>query len=192
MKQYILATLLLGGSASSLTGCSGNVGTGDNAGDGSDSNGDGDDGGGGGPGGPPPVSACNGEASVGVGRWRRLTKAQYANSVRDLIGEAPDTSAFVADSRTGTFKTNSLLPLQDSDVDTYATLAESMSKKIAGNLAKIVNCNASTVGEDKCAAQFIKDFGSRAYRRPLTSAEEMDFTAVYAAGKAENRHLVGR
>lgn len=31
----------------------------------------------------PAVSACGGTPNAGLGRWRRLTSAQYTNTVRD-------------------------------------------------------------------------------------------------------------
>jgi hypothetical protein len=192
VKQYLLATLVITASASPFVGCTGNVsnsslggaGGGDEPSVGSEGGqgGDGDTG----PTPPPPVSSCKGDAAVSAGRWRRLTAAQYANTVRDLLGQAPDTSSFLADSRTGPFTTNALLPLQEIDVDGYSSVAEASAKKATANVAGLVNCNVGTVGEDKCAAQFIKEFGARAYRRPLTSSEESDFTAVYMAGKADN------
>lgn len=135
---------------------------------------------------PPPVSACKGEPSVGAGPWRRLTAAQYANTVRDLVGTAPDIASFLADSRTGQFTTNAPLPVQELDVDGYATVAEATAKKLVQNVQAVVNCNTATTGEDQCAAQFIKDLGGRAYRRPLTADEETRLKALYAVGKAES------
>lgn len=135
---------------------------------------------------PPPVSACKGEPSVGAGPWRRLTATQYVNTVRDLVGVVPETSGFLPDSRTGQFTTNAKLPVQELDVDGYATVAEATAKKATENLQTLVGCNTATMGEDACAGQFIKDLGGRAYRRPLTAEEEAGFKAIYALGKAES------
>lgn len=135
---------------------------------------------------PPPVSACKGEPSVGAGPWRRLTAAQYSNTVRDLFGTAPDVASFLADSRTGQFTTNAGLPVEELDVDGYATVADATAKKLVQNVQAVVNCNTATTGEDQCAAQFIKDLGGRAYRRPLTAEEETRLKALYAVGKAES------
>jgi hypothetical protein len=131
-------------------------------------------------------SACNGTPSVALGRWRRLTAAQYANTVRDLIGQSPDTSSLVADSRTGAFKTNALFPVQENDVGAYDSLAKTLSEKAVGNLNGLLACDTKAMGEDKCATQFIKSFGARAYRRPLTGDEEAAFATVYTTGKEES------
>lgn len=53
-------------------------------------------------------------------------------------------------------------------------------------MSSLLRCDTKAMGEDKCATQFIKSFGARAYRRPLTTDEEGAFAAVYNAGKEEN------
>jgi hypothetical protein len=181
----LLPTAAIGLMCLTSVGCSGSVmpngdGTGQSDSAGSDGTGQQ-----GGPGGNGP-SACTGTASAASGRWRRLTALQYANSVRDLIGQSPDTSSLLADSRTGAFKTNALFPVQENDVGAYDSLAKTLSEKAVGNLNSLVACDTKATGEDKCAAQFIKNFGARAYRRPLKSDEVAAFTTVYTTGKEES------
>ncbi len=169
-------------------GCTGSIG---DAGGGGGSGESGDDSGGNGPGGgvvitPPVDEVCDGVPSVAPGRWRRLTSAQYAATVRDLIGMTADTSVLVADARTGPFTTNALFPVQENDVGAYDSLAETLSTKAVANLPPLLGCDSKAMGEDKCATQFIKTFGARAYRRPLVAAEEAAFATVYATGKEES------
>jgi Protein of unknown function (DUF1592)/Protein of unknown function (DUF1588)/Protein of unknown function (DUF1595)/Protein of unknown function (DUF1585)/Protein of unknown function (DUF1587) len=199
VKQYVIAAFIGTGAAISVGGCQGSIqggegrGGGDNGGLNSGGQvGTADLGGTGLTGGmgPTPVSACSGETAVAPGRWRRLTTRQYANTVRDLLGVAPDIGGFVADGRTGPFTTNTLVPLQEIDVDGYGSVAATMAQKAVANLATLTNCNTASVGEDKCAAQFIANFGARAYRRPLTSDETAGFLTVYGVGKTES-HAIG-
>lgn len=134
------------------------------------------------------TSQCSGGTSASAARWRRLTASQFANTVRDLLGVTPSTSAFLADSRTAAFTTNALRPAQENDVATYSTVAQTTAAKAVANLGTLLGgCNTTVSGgEDKCATQFIKDFGARAFRRPLTDAEQSEFYEVYTAGNAES------
>lgn len=129
---------------------------------------------------------CEGPRGVGAGRWRRLTASQYANAVQDLIGERPDTTVLLGDFRTGAFKANALQPVDERDVGAYDTLAKTLSEKAVSNLLGLLSCDTKAMGEDTCAAQFIKSFGARAYRRPLLADEEAAFESVYKTGKEEN------
>ncbi len=198
MKQYVIAAFVVTGAATTLGGCQGSIqgregrGGGHSAPNSGGQAGSADLGGTGltGGDGPTLVSACSGETRVAPGGWRRLTTRQYANTVRDLLGIAPDIGGFVADGRTGPFTTNALIPLQEIDVDGYGSVAATMAKKAVANLATLTNCNTASGGEDKCAAQFIANFGTRAYRRPLTTDETAGFLTVYGVGQAES-HATG-
>ncbi len=137
---------------------------------------------------PDEQTACAGSSSVSPGKWRRLTAAQYSNAVRDLLGPAPSISGFLPDSRTARFRTNAAFPVEEVDVGTYASTAESAAKAAVGNVKTLLGgCDtAAPGGEDRCAAQFIKDFGERAYRHPLSVEESAALTKVYGVGKAES------
>ncbi|MDX2021473.1 MAG: DUF1592 domain-containing protein [Deltaproteobacteria bacterium] len=180
MKQFHAALSLMVCAAASV-GCQGSVAQ--------------DDGQGGEAGASPPGAApgpidveraCKSGANVGAGKWRRLTTAQYEATVRDLLGFQPDTKGFLLDTTTGPFATNTELPPQDTDVEKYSTTAEGLASKAVANLATLINCDTKATGEDKCATEFIKTFGARAFRRPLTSAEEAAFTKLYTVGKEES------
>lgn len=134
-------------------------------------------------------SACDRPRSVGAGQWRRLTSTQYINSVRELLGQTPDVSGLVADNRTGSFRTN-VRPVQTEEVDAYDTMAKALAEKAVADLPKLAPCDTKTSSEDRCAADFIKNFGTRAFRRPLLPAEEKAFAEVYMVGKVES-HTAG-
>ncbi len=143
-------------------------------------------------GGAPPVvtaASCKaaGVTDAGVGRWRRLTAPQYENTVRDLLGLAVDRSAFLQDSKTGSFATNAELPPQSTDIDNYQTAAEKLGAQAVANLSALLgSCDPKAQGEDVCADAFITDFGARAYRHALTPEQKKALTAVYQVGKAES------
>ena len=171
-RSFLVLSLAGGSLVGATSGCTGNV-------DPNDRDGKKD---------PEVIEAplCEGPRGVGAGRWRRLTASQYANSVKDLIGETPDTSVLLGDFRTGAFKANALQPVDERDVGAYDSLAKTLSEKAVSNLSGLLSCDTKAMGEDKCADQFIKSFGARAYRRPLLSEEQAAFTAVYKTGKEEN------
>jgi hypothetical protein len=117
-------------------------------------------------------------ASVGPRPLTRLTRREYNNTVRDLLGDTTRPADDFADDRDRTFlfRRAGLVATQDADV--LRTSAESLSKAALKNLDKLVPCAAAD-GEDKCAAQFIESFGLRAFRRPLSDAETTRLTALY-------------
>jgi hypothetical protein len=115
---------------------------------------------------------------------RRLTRTQYANTVRDLLGVtgAVAPSDLPGDDQINDrFHSNTLSPLAAIDVGKYADAADAVAAKVAANLTAILPCDPKT-GEAACAGQFIEGFGKRAYRRPLTMAEIELMKTVYAAG----------
>jgi hypothetical protein len=123
----------------------------------------------------PPVTAA-----------RRLTRVQYANTLRDLVGDGKGMAA-------------AQLPADDAGDDAFAdprTLivspdwaasamngAEAAAKVAVGNLATLLPCEPAG-NEQLCARQFVSAFGKRAFRRPLDPAEVDGLMKVYALGAA--------
>jgi hypothetical protein len=125
---------------------------------------------------PPAVSA-------GVAPLRRLTRAQYLNTVRDLLGlsDPVEANALPADDAINDrFHSNTVTPLQTIDVGKYAEAADAIATKALAGLVTLVPCAAP--GDAGCAAKFIDSFGKRAYRRPLTSEEAAHLQMLYASG----------
>ncbi len=174
--------------ATLLPACSGSV----NGGSGSDEGGSGaGQGGGNGEGGNAggPAAQCRADdpATTGTGKWRRLTAAQYHNTVKDLLGLDADTSGFLLDSTTGPFATNAKLPAQEVDIDSYRSAAEALATNAVKDLPKLLaGCDSKTTGEDACADRFIDDFGRRAFRHPLSDAERTALKQLYTVGKEES------
>ncbi len=129
-------------------------------------------------------SALCGDPDVGATALRRLTATQYRNTIRDLFGLSDDyTIAFAPDERIGPFKSNSLAPVGELQVEQYMGAAEAVASDAVGSLSTLLPCDAS--GGDACAQQFIEEIAPRIYRRPLTNAEIDGLVAVYQDGKAE-------
>jgi uncharacterized protein DUF1592/uncharacterized protein DUF1588/uncharacterized protein DUF1595/uncharacterized protein DUF1585/uncharacterized protein DUF1587 len=124
------------------------------------------------------------EVSAAVAPLRRLTRLQYLNTVRDLLGldDAVAPSSLPADDAIDDrFHSNTITPLQTIDVGKYAEAADAIATRAMASLAALLPCDPKA-GDAACAARFIESFGRRAYRRPLTSEELARLQAVYAAG----------
>ena len=99
----------------------------------------------------------------------RLTRAQYATVINELVGITPGTDVMdlIANDSTGS--------LTDVSWNGYLTAAEKIATQVmanATNKAKFITCDAA---QATCLTDTIKAFGRKAYRRPLTDAEVTSF-----------------
>ncbi len=113
---------------------------------------------------------------------RRLTHSQYNNTVRDLLGDQTrPADAFPQEDFVHGFKNQ--VAAQDISpllADAYNTAAERLAKSaFLGGLDanRLIPCKSCTAG---CAQKFVRSFGARAFRRPLTPIELRRYTAVHA------------
>jgi hypothetical protein len=189
-------------------GCTGQVssgpGGGDNGSNGSGSNGSGSNGSGsngsgsngsgsgtgtgtgtGMSGGPPAGSQPD---IPGLGVFRRLSRAEYNNTIRDLLGDtsnpadkfAPDLEA----GRSG-FKVGGTVA--HADAGQLLAAAETLGASAMGRLAELLPCKSvptAQAEQDSCAKDFIAQFGKRAFRRPLTADESGKLTEFYTSARA--------
>ena len=141
--------------------------------------------GGGGPGSLNGAGSSSGGAGVGLGAKAvgprpllRLTRREYNNTVRDLLGDTTHPADEFPDDRDRTFlfRRSGLVATQDADL--LRTTAEALAKTAMQTPSRVLPCDAAS-GEDACAAKFIADFGKRAYRRPLSDVEITRLTALY-------------
>lgn len=114
-------------------------------------------------------------------RFMRLTNEQWEHAVQDLLKlSAPSglSSSFEQPVQGSTdFDNNEhALTINQNMVDAYQVAAETLATQVASEaaLGKIVS------GSDP--ATFIKTFGRRAYRRPLTTDEVSKYQALYTTG----------
>lgn len=146
---------------------------------------------GGGDGGPDP-KAINAPASG----MRRLTRAEYASTVRDLIApDAPfDVTLFPID------------PLAPYDNDYHQQLpspvvveaSQSNAEKIAawvraGSEVRdhVVDCAPTGPDDADCMRHFVETFGRRALRRPLGQDEVERYLALMAWNTSEDDFYAG-
>jgi Protein of unknown function (DUF1592)/Protein of unknown function (DUF1588)/Protein of unknown function (DUF1595)/Protein of unknown function (DUF1587)/Protein of unknown function (DUF1585) len=123
----------------------------------------------------------------GLAISRRLTRTDYDNTVRDLLGDssAPASNAptaFPGEELSLNFDNNpQMLSVSAPLVQSYFDAAEALSTKAVQNLATLVGTCAST-GGTACADQFIRSFGAKAFRRPVTDDDVTRFMGPYNVG----------
>lgn len=118
----------------------------------------------------------------GSAPMRRLTIAEYHNSVRDLFGFADiPTQAFSPDEEIGGFEANTNSPVNDLHVEQYLRASESIAEVVVNDLGSVLPMDA----DEPTVRQFISDYGRRAYRRPLEQAEVDTLYGVFDAGRSE-------
>jgi hypothetical protein len=123
---------------------------------------------------------------------RRLTHVQFNNTVHDLLGIDGDfTDGFSLDEESSGFRANVTSPVSDSQVDKYDQTADLLATKaIAAGLDKLAPCVAPKAEAD-CAADFVRNFGKRAFRRPLSPEQVTRYRAVWDAGKKADGSFAG-
>ena len=121
---------------------------------------------------------------------RRLTHIEYDNTVADLLGDttAP-ASTFPADVAQDGFTNNALaLSVSPALTEQYLAAATALSQTATTNLTSLLGCDA-VAAEQACVQQFIRDFGKRAWRRPLTTDEQSRLLSVFTDARAASNPL---
>lgn len=115
---------------------------------------------------------------------RRLTHSQYNNTVRDLVGDhSRPADRFPPEDFVGGFKnqtrTQSIPPVLE---DAYSTAAERIALNAfrAGDVNGLVPCKPASARDAKCRDQFVRAFGEKAFRRPLTDIEIRRYNDLFA------------
>jgi hypothetical protein len=159
----------------SLAGCTGSIGS-SGDGDGTVSTGAG--------GSQSPGAVGQARGDLAPTTLRRLTRAQYNNTVRDLLGLTGDVAAsFGLDEDEGGFAANAKAPVKELQLEKYREAAEELAVKALADLPRLAPCAPPARPEAECLDEFLRDFGKRAYRRPL-AADELDrYRALFAVGR---------
>jgi hypothetical protein len=120
------------------------------------------------------------EAGVRQGAvLRRLTNSQYNNTVRDLLGDqtAP-ADQFPPEDFVGGFKdqydAQNLSPLLQ---EAYGTAAEKLAQNAFrnGDPHHLIPCEAGRA----CRDRFVREFGLKAFRRPLDEGERRRYLSLF-------------
>lgn len=129
----------------------------------------------------PPVpespTACDAPAP-GPRLLRRLSRSEYVNTVRDLLGVEVDPSSFATDEIVDGFDNDAeALIVSPLLADQYRESAEEIAGLV--DLAGLVPCDPQS-GTEACARSFIETFGRSAFRRPLAQEEITRYTSLFS------------
>src|SRR5579863_8892850 len=111
---------------------------------------------------------------------RRLTHSQYNNTVRDLLGDqtAP-ANQFPPEDFVDGFKdqydAQNLSPLLE---EAYSTAAEKLARNAFrnGDTHRLIPCPPGPA----CREPFVKEFGRKAFRKPLDDGERRRYVALFS------------
>lgn len=118
---------------------------------------------------------------------RRLSMQQYENTLRDLLGGAsspgfgaalPYLADLPPDGEDGAWFANSDLRLSQQHVDGFYGIADAIAADDTA-LAEIAGeCALAEALDDGCLRAFVREFGLRAFRRPLADDDVERFVAM--------------
>lgn len=192
LGRFGLAASLALGAASLLSGCTGRIEGGEPTdflappAGGNDTPGQTPSDAGGPPQGKPPAtslptpSACKSN-SPGPRALRRLTAAEYTATLKDLFSDAsvPLTTVFSDPNVLGFSVDSHALVVQGLAAQQLMDQAESVAKwAVTTHLNKLTSC---TTMDATCRQEFIRGFGKRAHRAPLSDADVATYEKLFAA-----------
>jgi hypothetical protein len=126
---------------------------------------------------------------------RRLTHSQYNNTVRDLLGDqSRPADNFPKEDFIHGFKNQSegqgVPPLQ---AEAYSEAAERLARNAfrGGDHQKLIPCEPSSAGDPVCAAEFVRQFGLKAFRRPLAEGEARVYGELFVQEAARTGGFEG-
>ncbi|MGO9715097.1 MAG: DUF1592 domain-containing protein [Polyangiaceae bacterium] len=136
---------------------------------------------------PTGASTCGTTYAPGHIAIHRLTNDEYDNTIQDLLytTATPGTGFDPSPAGASGFENDSnALILSDDLTSAYYTAGEALAQGViatkgttGGAYSQIVTCSPSTA----CAQTTITNLATRAYRRPVTSAEVANLMTVYNA-----------
>jgi hypothetical protein len=111
---------------------------------------------------------------------RRLTHSQYNHTLRDLLGDqSTPANQFPPEDFVNGFRNQtqgqSLSPLL---IEAYSSAAERLARSAfqGGDTHKLIPCKPSAA----CRPRFVREFGLKAFRRPLDPGEQKRYEALMA------------
>lgn len=131
------------------------------------------------------TAECTGSDLTAAKRIVRLSFNQLANSIGTLVNAALGTKLIEANDILDV-QHRAFPPLQspregnsvtDATWKTLDSMAADAGKYVLDNFASATSCGANPT--DACAQQYLTNLATKAYRRPLTQAEQSRITTLY-------------
>ncbi|HMI86405.1 MAG TPA: DUF1592 domain-containing protein [Polyangiaceae bacterium] len=120
----------------------------------------------------------------GASPLRRLTRTEYDNTVRDLLGDTsqPARSFPTEEIALGFDNSATARGVTDALIEHYMLAAEGLAMRASAR-ADLLPCDPAVAGEASCADVFIRSFGPNAYRRPLDADEIRELQTSFDDGR---------
>jgi hypothetical protein len=109
---------------------------------------------------------------------RRLTLLEYRNTVRDLFPNiSVATTDFAEEQKLDGFTNNTTLQQPSSLLtEQYFNSARDIAASLTNDqVTQLVGCNEG----NECASNWVREFGRRAFRRPLSDSEQAEFMSFF-------------
>jgi len=120
-------------------------------------------------------------AIVNEPELHRLTHSQYNRTIRDLLGDqSGPANQFPPEDFMNGFKNQVLAQnLSPILIDAYSGAAEKLARAAfhGGDTHGLIPCKPSL----PCRAQFVREFGKKAFRRPLSASEQKRYEKLMAS-----------
>lgn len=114
---------------------------------------------------------------------RRLTHSQYNNTVRDLLGDRSRIAdRFPPEDFANGFKNQAVIQgISPLLAEIYSQAAETLARNAyrLGELEQRLPCQPSSAADRDCRDRFLRHFGLRAFRQPLTEAEVHRYGRIF-------------
>jgi len=138
-------------------------------------------------GGAPPQADCR-QPTPPRAPLRRITRFEFNNTVRDLLGvtSRPADSLPGEEEGSGFGNDADALGVSRLLIDGYRTVAQQVAQQVttdAAAVTRVAGCDAATTGEDACQQKFLTDYLARAFRRPPEAEEITSYQSTFAQGK---------
>ena len=132
--------------------------------------------------------------SANTGDLRRLTISQYNNTIRDLLGDyTRPADQFPPEDFlngfTNQMEGQSVPPLL---AEAYTIAAEKLAANAfrRGDDQKLVPCKPTSASDHVCRDQFVRQFGLKAFRRPLTDKEVAAYADLFSEAARKQRDFL--
>ncbi|HEX3697907.1 MAG TPA: DUF1592 domain-containing protein [Polyangia bacterium] len=135
-----------------------------------------------------PLTCSDSVTDVDATPLRRLTNAEYLNTVSDLLGDISSLNLdFAVELTTENFPFLDNAAAQETPpqlASQYLSAAEKIAADtVANRLSKVLMCDPAAVGEQACAQTFISSFATKAFRRPVDADQTTALLSVWQVGR---------
>jgi hypothetical protein len=125
------------------------------------------------------------ERDVGHVGIHRLNNLEYDNTVRDLLGvSSTPANTFIADEKAlGFDNIAEAFGMTESQYEQYFNAADALVETAFADAtlkSRIVVCQPASASDASCTERIIREFGARAWRRPLDDADVESLEQVAA------------